>query len=182
MRQLDTAMVKSYAKSMGVNQNFQRRLNVAVIATMTGDEWIDRELFNLPTKDNNAGILFIELDGRLYGAPYELAVIRDALTGRSKPVICDFCKTWQAGGRAASISFRTKRRSFNSIGLLCCADLQCSLHVRNKTDAAKVSRSQLREDITTDDRVERLHQKLAAVVERLALSQLTQNENKAAAS
>lgn len=85
------------------------------------------------------------------------------------PVICDFCKTWQAGGRAGSITFRLERRSLNSVSFLCCLDLKCSLHVRDMTEAAKSSRAQLREDVTREHRIERLNGKLALLVERLKL-------------
>lgn len=172
MRQLDTTALRLHIKSLGVNQNFQRRLSLAGIEGMTDKDWEIRELLVIPTKDGGAGVLFVELDDQLYGVSYEISNVRDTATGRSQPIICDFCKTWQAGSRAGHITFKTKRSSSNVIGFLCCGDMQCSLHVRDMTDASKVSRTQLREDITTEQRIIRLRSQLEAVIDRLNLSPL----------
>ena len=169
MRQLDTTALRLHIKSLGVNQNFQRRLSLAGIEGMTDKDWEMRELLVIPTKDGGAGVLFVELDDQLYGVSYEISNVRDTATGRSQPIICDFCKTWQAGGRAGSITFRMERRSLNSISFLCCLDLKCSLHVRNMTAAAKSSRVQLREDVSLERRIERLEENLLILVKRLNL-------------
>lgn len=126
-------------------------------------------MISMPTKDGTAGILILELQEILYTLPYELSTIRDKATGRSKPIICDFCKTWQAGGSAGSITFRADRRSLHTVSFLCCYDLACSLHVRDLTPAAKLSRAQLRENITPEYRIERLRKTLLELVERLHL-------------
>ncbi len=131
--------------------------------------WQYYEIVALPTKDGAAGVLFIDAKSSLHAASYELRPVGDKATGRAKPVICDFCKTWQAGGRAGSITFRPERRSLHSISFLCCLDLKCSLHVRDMTEAAKSSRMQLREDVTQEYRIERLKEALSMLVERLHL-------------
>ena len=171
MRTITPSDFDRYVRQLRLGGNLKRRLSAASLSAQD-DNQADREMLAVPTKDGNAGVLLIALDERIYGMPYEINDIRDAVTGRSKPIICDFCKTWQAGPRAGYIVFRTKRASSNVIGFLCCADLQCSLHVRDKTTAAKTSRSQLREDVTVDQRVARLQSKLAAVIERLDLQPL----------
>lgn len=150
-----------------VQKALVRRLRLSLLAEISEKHWSNLELFALPTKDAKAGVLFIELDGQLFCAPYEINRVASTLNGRSKPVICDFCKTWQAGERSGSITFRTRRASLDSVSFLCCLDLECSLHVRDLTEASKVSRSQIREDISTEYRIERLKNKLTLVVKRL---------------
>lgn len=169
MRALSTSLIEDVFATLKVNKGLRKRLSLASFNAMTSSNWDNFELISLPTKDGVAGVLFIELDDKLYALPYEIGVVGDRATGRSKPVICDFCKTWQAGGRAGSITFRPQRRLLNSISFLCCLDLSCSLHVRNMTVAAKTSRAQLREDVTQEDRIERLKSRLSILVDQLQL-------------
>lgn len=172
MNKITPQLFEIYVRQLRIGNNLKRRITTAPLVVIDNAGWNVRELLPIPTKDGKAGILFVEVHGEMYGVPYEISPLRDAATGRSKPIICDFCKTWQAGARAGYITFQVKRGTSNVIGFLCCADLQCSLHVRDLTSASKVSRSQLREDITTDRRIERLRHTLEAVVGRLALSPL----------
>jgi len=127
--------------------------------------WDKREMLAVFTKSANEGVLFIELDDELVLLPFERGKrIIDSATGRSKSITCDFCKTWQRGSNAAIICFplsdgRTK-------GYLCCADLDCSLHVRNLTPQSSLSRTQLHEDITTEGRIVRLKKSLHTLIEQ----------------
>lgn len=169
MKIISTKLANEIIAKLKISKNLQKRLRLSALSDMSEAEWKNYEVIGLPTKDNAAGILFIELEHNLYAIPYEIGGVGDKSTGRSKPVICDFCKTWQAGGRAGSVTFRPERRSLNSISFLCCLDLKCSLHVRDMTTAAKTSRAQLREDITQDYRIERLKDKLTLLIKRLNL-------------
>lgn len=169
MKIISTKLANEIISKLKISKNLQKRLRLSAFGDMLEPEWENYEVVGLPTKDNAAGVLFIGLEHDLYAIPYEIGAVGNKATGRSKPVICDFCKTWQAGGRAGSITFRPERRSLNSISFLCCLDLKCSLHVRDMTVAAKTSRAQLREDITQDYRIERLKDKLALLIKRLDL-------------
>ncbi|RWZ78924.1 MAG: hypothetical protein EOT05_04250 [Candidatus Microsaccharimonas sossegonensis] len=169
MRVISTKLANEIITKLRISKNLQKRLRLSAFGDISETEWKHYEIIGLPTKDGAAGVLFIEIEDDLYAIPYEIGAVGDKLTGRSKPVICDLCKTWQAGGRAGSITFRTERRSLNSISFLCCLDLKCSLHVRDMTTAAKTSRAQLREDITQQYRIERLKDKLSMLVKRLGL-------------
>lgn len=169
MRALSTSLIEDVFVTLKVNKGLRKRLSLASFNTMTSSDWGSFELISLPTKDGVAGVLFMEMDDKLYALPYEIGVAGDRATGRSKPVICDFCKTWQAGGRAGSITFRARRGSLNSVSFLCCLDLKCSLHVRNMTEAAKTSRAQLREDVSQEHRIGRLRDRLTSLVEQLQL-------------
>jgi flavoprotein len=109
-------------------------------------------------------------DDDIYIVPYEISKgIVSRQTGRAQPIICDFCRTWQAGSGAGNISFQKDKRSLSSVGFLCCADLQCSSHARTKTQASLISRAQLREDITNERRVERLKIRLRQIIAELQL-------------
>lgn len=100
---------------------------------------------------------------------YELAQgVAAKSTGRAQPVICDFCRTWQRGSNAASITLQPDYRSNASTTFLCCADLDCSRHVRTLTAAAKMSRAQLREDLNDSGRVERLKDRLRQIIVQLS--------------
>jgi hypothetical protein len=134
-------------------------------ADISPETWSDMEMVSISDRSGNEGVLLIELEDELFVLPYELSRgIADKATGRSKPIICDICTTWQAGGNAASITF-TKTKTSNNITYLCCGNLKCSLHVRSKTRESLLSRSQLREDLDTDQRVTRLKQKLQKLVD-----------------
>lgn len=136
------------------------------------DDWSDLEIVAISDKTGDKGILLLQPENDLYIVEYELSrKIADSSTGRMRAVICDFCYTWQSGSNAASILF-TIPDSKSKIGFLCCGDLRCSDHVRTLTKASLLSRSQLREDMTNEDRVERLRRRLAEKVERLGLRKL----------
>lgn len=169
MRLIDKNLMQKILTTLHASKSFAGRFSFAVINSIEPSSWSDRDMVGLPTKDGGAGVLLIELQNRLYSVFYEISPLRNQSTGLAKPIICDFCKTWQAGGRAGSITFRPKRRSLDSISYLCCLDLNCSLHVRDMTGAAQSSRAQLREDITQKYRIERLESSLSRLVKRLSL-------------
>lgn len=177
MRVIDTKLTEKIIDALKLNKNLQKRLNTSVFKSMPETAWQYYEVISLPTKDDAAGVLCIEVQDDVYAVPYELSVVGSKSTGRAQPIICDFCKTWQAGGRAGNITFRTTRRSLNSVSYLCCLDLKCSLHVRNMTEAAKSSRAQLREDISQHQRIQRLKDRLAMLVEQLNLSPIIDSES-----
>ena len=144
---------------------------VPIVTGLSTEDWASLDFLTIPSRDKRNGLLIIGTDENVYVTPYELSPLRgDSSTGRLKPVICDFCKTWQTGSRAATISFRPNPRSLDTIGFLCCADLQCSLHVRDRTVDSKTSRAQLHENITIEERIDRLRSKLNSLVERLSLA------------
>ena len=134
--------------------------------TLSDQDWEDSELLAITDPNGNKGVLLVSLDEDFYIIPYEMKTgITSSATGRSQSVICDFCRTWQYGNKAGSISFAKDRNK--SVSYLCCADLKCSHHVRNKTAASHTSRAQLREDLTTEDRVERLKSRLTYYIDEL---------------
>jgi hypothetical protein len=136
---------------------------------LSDEEWNDRELLSVCDRSGSNGVLIISIVSGLYIIPYELDPVTTSFaTGRSQSIICDFCRTWQYGDRSASIRFQKDKHA--SISYLCCADLKCSMHVRSKTEAAHISRSQLREDLSVDQRVERLKTNLAGVISTLSIT------------
>jgi hypothetical protein len=124
-------------------------------------DWEYRDFLAVLTKAKTDGVL-------LYGErviPFRLSKRKPGVSGRIEPIICDLCATWQRGSNSAVISFICSDKS--TVSFLCCADLDCSLHVRGRTNAGKLARTQLREDITPARRVERLHAKMSAIVANL---------------
>lgn len=143
---------------------------VASTAGMTNEDWREAELLSIANKSGNGGVLLLAPEEDIFVIPYELSRgITNRQTGRAQPIICDFCRTWQAGNNAGSISFKKDKRSINSVSFLCCADLKCSQHVRGKTNASRVSKAQLREDLVNEQRVERLRTRLRQIIADLQL-------------
>ena len=125
--------------------------------------WGDLDMLAVPTRGGNEGVLMVQAS-RFYVLPYELNTkIKDKSTGRSKRIICDFCCTWQQGGKSGRITFIRKSNG-HSFTYLCCGDLRCSLHVRDKTPEAALSRAQLHEDINTERRITRLKDGLSTIM------------------
>lgn len=137
---------------------------------MNEQDWQERELLAIAAKSGNKGVLLLAPDDNIYMLPYEISTGITSKTGQAQPIICDFCRTWQSGTRSGSIVFPKGSRSHDKIGFLCCADLRCSLHVRGKTDAAQTSRSQLREDLVPEQRIDRLKERLQKLVADLELA------------
>ena len=147
---------------------------VASTAAMTDSDWRELELLPITDRTGNKGVLFLQPDDTLYVLPYEMRRgFTSAKTGRAQPIICDFCRTWQAGSSAGSIGFQKDKQSLNSVSFLCCADLACSKHVRGKTNAALASKAQLREDLTAEQRVERLKTQLRKIIVDLKLEPIS---------
>lgn len=166
MNSLDRQQFTTLLKAQRVRPRLVRELRFAPEAI---DDWSDRELLAITTRSPAEGVLLVQTS-ELYLVPYELTTkIADKATGRSKAIICDFCYTWQRGGNAGRITFQ-RARDGHSFTFLCCADLDCSLHVRGRTAAAALSRAQLHEDLEPEQRVARLTKKLQAVLTLLERS------------
>jgi hypothetical protein len=167
MRRLDQESFANLIKRAGVQPRLRRELR---FRPELAADWLTREMVAISDRSGNRGVLLIELDGQLYVTAYELlGKIADNQTGRLKPIICDLCYTWQRGIKAARITF-VRSASLNAVAFLCCNDLNCSLHVRGLTPEAKLSRLQLPEDMTVDQRVDRLRRRLNEIVGRLGLN------------
>lgn len=123
-------------------------------------DWNSRDFLAVTTKAGNAGVISAPFAVQ-YVVPFQLQNRQPNQAGRIEAIICDICATWQRGSNSAVITFAKEK---GSVSFLCCADLLCSLHVRDKTAASKLSRTQLRETISEEGRVERLHTRLAQIL------------------
>ena len=160
MKKLTLEKFNDLIAEAGIKPRLKSELRfVQSTETLSDDEWSDRELLSISDRNNQKGVLLVSLDDNFYILPYELkSGITSSATGRSQSIICDFCQTWQYGSSAASIIFAINRTS--SVSYLCCDDLKCSMHVRTKTKAAHTSRAQLREDLSIEQRIERLKSRM----------------------
>lgn len=127
-------------------------------------DWQDRDFLTVTNRSGSEGVLLMESDS-MQVVPFRLQPRKPNQKGRVEAVICDLCATWQRGTHSAAITF--PRGDGSSLTLLCCGDLDCSLHVRGKTQAATLSRTQLREDISAEGRVMRLQERVTAVLDRI---------------
>lgn len=161
MRSLTQEQFNYYVKQAKIKPKLVQELRFMASASHLSDvDWQSSEMVAITDRSGNKGVLLIAPDDDLYIVPYELSRGIVSKTGQTQPIICDFCRTWQSGTRAGSITFPKGMHTHDRIGFLCCADLLCSRHVRTKTDASKASRAHLREDLTDEQRVERLKGRL----------------------
>jgi hypothetical protein len=169
MKTLSQSEFNDILRQVDIKPRLKKELKFVASTSHLPKDWSSYELLPVTDRSGDAGVLLIEPEGTLYIAQYELSRrIVDASTGRDRAIICDFCFTWQPGSNAASITF-IHTETKHSIRFLCCADLNCSQHVRTATKASVVSRAQLRENLTNEDRVARLKQRLIKYTDILGL-------------
>lgn len=125
-------------------------------------DWDIRDFLVVTKKQGNEGVLIIP-NAEMAVLPFVLERRLPNARGRVEAIICDICATWQRGTHSAVITFWVS--SVRSVSFLCCGDLQCSLHVRGRTRASVLARAQLREQLTSEERIERLHRRLEGIVE-----------------
>ncbi len=121
-----------------------------------------RDFIAVTDKSGNEGVL-------IYGTqivPFTLSARTAKASGSVAAIICDICASWRRGPESASITF--PKGDKRTVSYLVCADLDCSLHVRGLTNAGILSRSQIREDITPEQRIERLERRLGDILSQLS--------------
>lgn len=134
------------------------------VAHLDDEAWERTEILPITDRAGNKGVLLLQFDEQnMYAVPYEISRGITSSTGKAQAIICDFCRTWQTGSRSGGVTLQKPGRDTGSITFLCCADLACSQHVRNLTNASRTSRSQLREDMDNDQRVTRLKNRLEEI-------------------
>jgi len=117
----------------------------------------ERDFLAIMNKASSEGVLLYDETV----IPFLLSKRTANHAGRTEAIICDICATWQRGTNSAVLTLR--RSAERSSSYLVCADLDCSLHVRDMADASKLSRSQLRENVTIPERIARLETRLRAI-------------------
>lgn len=179
MKRLEQEQFNQLIAQTQIKPRLKREVRFVVSTSdMTDEDWDETELLSITDRSGNKGVLLLVPDEDIYILPYELTRgLASRQTGRAQPIICDFCRTWQAGSNVGSISFQTDKQSLNSVGFLCCADLACSKHVRTKTSVSITSRAQLRENLTNEQRIERLKNRLRQIVRDLGLEPVVWHHN-----
>lgn len=124
------------------------------------NDWDERDFLAVANKSANEGILVVGDDYRV--VPFLLRPRTANVQGRKEAIICDICATWQRGSHSAIMTLQKQGRR---VSFLVCSDLLCSLHVRDRTPASTLSRTQLHETISTVRRIERLRRRLSEIIE-----------------
>lgn len=158
---IDRRQFGELLEDKGLKQRLRRNLRFAPEEI---SDWEARDFLVVTSRSRSEGVLLAPLE-KLYIVPFQLHDRKANQQGRTEAIICDFCATWQRGSNSAVISFMRSDKS--SLSFLCCADLLCSLHIRDKTPQAKLSRTQLRENNSVERRVERLRLRLEAALQRV---------------
>ncbi len=172
MIRVDKTTLDKLLSLAGIKSRLKKELRFgASTKRINAEGWENQELIAVTDRSGNEGVLMLQPDNELYILPYHISKgVSDKKTGRYKPIICGFCNTWQPGDNAAIITFSKTRQI--SVGYMCCADLACSDHVRSSTKEALRSRTQLREDLGDEERIERLKSNLRGLINNLNLSPL----------
>jgi len=123
-------------------------------------DWEIRDFLVVMNRSQAEGVLAAPR-GQMMIMPFRLSKRMPNQSGRIEAIICDFCATWQSGTHSQILTFELQSKS---VSYLVCGDLNCSLHVRDKTAAAKRSRTQLRETMSTEARIGRLKNRLESIV------------------
>ncbi|MNH50548.1 hypothetical protein D3C73_21740 [compost metagenome] len=159
MQQITKSTLESLLDEFGIKKKLRSELKFISDRVM---DWSERDFVAITDRHRSQGVLIAELN-TLHVIPFRFQARKaSSMTGRIEAVICDFCSTWQRGSNSAVITFDRSDRSSRSY--LCCADLLCSLHVRDLTTQAKLSRTQLREQMTPVRRIERLRANLDRII------------------
>ena len=170
MRTLDQDSFNDLLKHTTIKPRIISELKFVKSVENLAEDWSNYELLSITDRTNEKGILLLEPATDLYAVQYELSKkVIDFKSGRRRAIICDFCYTWQSGSNAASITFSTGN-SKRKVRFICCADLRCSMHVRTMTREAVMSRAQLHENMTNEDRILRLKDKLRDKITQLELT------------
>lgn len=153
-----------------IKPRFKRDLRFVSSTEYIGDDWAEYEVVPIYDKAKRTGIVLLQPYDQLYVIAFESGGgVRDTASGRIKSVICDFCYTWRPGGDAGLVTFFPSSRTNNSTAQLSCFDLDCSRHARTQTKAAIMSRAQLREHMTDDERIDRLRRHLQKFIDKLQI-------------
>ena len=173
MRTLDQDSFNDLLKDTTIKPRIVSELKFVKSVEKLTEDWSNYELLAITDRTNEKGILLLEPDTDLYAVQYELSKkVIDFKSGRRRAIICDFCYTWQSGSNAASITFSIGN-SKRKVRFICCADLRCSMHVRTTTKESVMSRTQLRENMTNEDRILRLKDRLREKISQLDLEKLS---------
>ena len=165
MRAITPDAYEAAIKAAGLKPKFVAELRPKLSIR---SDWEDRDFLAITDRSGNVGILWIDVEDSVHILPFELRRgIIDKATGRAKPVICDLCFTQQIGTNAARLTINMPKAVGTTRGLLVCADLACSAHVRGKTLAGIKSKAQLRETLTIESKIERLTQHLRDLITSL---------------
>jgi hypothetical protein len=109
------------------------------------------------------GYLVVPRDDRLVGV-----ALRYATGGAGRAQMCAICLTTHTGGGVSLMTAHKageSGRRGNSVGTYMCTDLACSLYARNKKRPALGSR--YREDLTPEEKVERVGDNLNTFLAKL---------------
>lgn len=143
----------------------KKKLAEYAIAKQVQQYYDIAELVPFADKELTKGIILFEHSGTVQAAQFGRTKIKPGKSGVSRPIICDFCFTLQPRSNVSLITFPLDRTATRTVAYYACADLACSLHVRGVTDTLVRSKSQLREDISPADRIQRFANKTAKIFE-----------------
>lgn len=170
MHILSQSDFKTIIKHAAIKPRFKRDLKfVTGTESLSDSDWKQAEMLAVWNKSKKGGVLLLQPADKLYIIAFDDSGRAGDANGRIKPIICDFCYTWQPGFDGGFATFYPDKSGDNSVSMLCCADFDCSRHARGVTLAAKRSRAQIREQLSEDARVERLKDKLTLFIKRYQL-------------
>ena len=139
----------------------------AMLPDLNATPWPDLDFLGWPDPSGSQrAYLVLER----YGVPVGLLLRQSTGVGAARSAMCQICITSHPGSSVA-LSVARKAgaagKKGDSTGIYMCRDLACSLYVRDKKVSGAAS---LRETLTLEASVERLHRNLDRFVDRVLVS------------
>jgi hypothetical protein len=136
----------------------------AALPDLDAVPWPDLDFLGWPDRSgSHRAYLVLER----HGVPTGLLLRQSSGVGAARSAMCQICITSHSGGSVAlSVARKTGAagKKGDSTGIYICRDLACSLYVRGKRVSGAAS---LRETLTLEASVERLHRNLDQFVDRV---------------
>lgn len=139
----------------------------ALLPDLTSTPWSDLDFLGWPDPSGSQRAYLVVERG---GGPVGLLLRQSSGVGAARSTMCQICVTSHSGSSVAlSVARKTGAagKKGDSTGIYMCRDLACSLYVRGKKVSGAAS---LRETLTLDASVERLHRNLDQFVDRVLVA------------
>jgi hypothetical protein len=139
----------------------------ALLPDLTSTPWRDLDFLGWPDPSGSQRAYLVVERG---GGPVGLLLRQSSGVGAARSTMCQICVTSHSGSSVAlSVARKTGAagKKGDSTGIYMCRDLACSLYVRGKKVSGAAS---LRETLTLDASVERLHRNLDQFVDRVLVA------------
>lgn len=169
-------MISSDLFKIAVSQNYKSKSLMKEFDKTYNARNSDYEVSCFYVEKKQTGLLFLLCEGDYYATKISKSSVAADRSGRLKPIICDLCYTRMPGSKIAKVTAVRKTDS-HSFTWLICNSLDCSLHSREQTSESVDSKKILGENISVDQRINRLEKHISLIVDTLKLQPIKRGYN-----